>query len=113
MSAINWPLGSGSVILNYGSDPSPYPDPATYYLSKIQKISRQKYFIIFNHLMITLTIYFFKWYDPDPAGSEVNWPGESGSVTHDYGSADPDRKKHLRVHNIAFFSSFPVKLHFS
>ena len=32
-------------------------------------------------------------YDPDPAGSVINWPTGSGSVIQIYGSADPDPKE--------------------
>ncbi len=28
-----------------------------------------------------------------PAGSVINWPSGSGSVSQDYGSGDPDPKK--------------------
>ncbi len=50
--------------------------------------------------------------DPDPAGSVINWSSGSGSVIHDFRSADPDRKEiftdpqHRIYESMIFFLPF-------
>jgi hypothetical protein len=52
-------------------------------------------------MFVSLAIKTFRQ-EPDPAGSVISLPHESGSVIQDYGSAL--RKKCLRIHNIAAHS---------
>jgi hypothetical protein len=50
--------------------------------------------------------------DPDPAGSVINWPLESGSLNQDYGSADPNQKEiFMDPRNTAMHNKFHLDLY--